>query len=600
MKKRNFLALILVFSMLLSLAACGQTQTSETDPMDGSASTSVEEIEEPPAEEEEEEQLPFALGYYRGVGINPYTCDSVQNQTLVGLVYEPLFEVDDSFQVIPCLAESVTASLEKSTYTVDSTEDEDEEDGDESGDESKEEDKDKKESKKSKTQTVNGYVTNVTIKLRKDVTFSDGSKMDAGDVTYSLGLAQDKDSIYYSRLSQVTSVTYGGSDTVYLTIQGANTNVGAILDIPIVKEGTGGDLFPVGTGAYTVKRDKKGLPKRLIANSSWWQLGREYEEEVLDQNATADSSETTKIVTRTIKQPLDTIEIYVAEDNDELIFGFSSGGISMVSTDLTGVDSLQFTGQYTVTDYATTNMLYLGCNTDKGACTDQELRAAIYRSLDRDLLATRLMAGHAAAASMPMSPSSPLYDEELARELEYSLDTAKELYKGVSNSSTLQLIVNSDSTFKVAMAQEIKKELEAAGWSVEVESLEWKDFRSALKKGNYDLYLGEVKLNGNFDMSRFVNTSGSLNYSGYDNNNLRKASRAFNTADSGERAEKATAFYTMLAEQAPIIPICFKEYSVLSRDGYLLRQTPTQSNLFYHFWDWSFTLDATELANTDN
>ncbi|MCD8190125.1 MAG: ABC transporter substrate-binding protein [Clostridiales bacterium] len=614
MKKRSFLSLVLVLSLLLGLTACARQGDSSADgdsSAEGSADASVEEMAEEP--EETDELSAFGLGYYKGVGINPYFCDNAQNQTISGLVYESLFEVNESFEAIPCLAESVTAEVRSTgTTTMKSDEDEAEEETEEdtesqTGDEetdpgTAEEAGDgsaSAEAEESAGTTITTYETDVTITLRSGVTFSDGSTMDADDVVYSIECAMDSDSVYYNRLSTVTSVSQGSSTTVYLTISGANTNVAAFLDIPIVKYGTGEDLFPVGTGPYIPQRNKNGLPTKLTANTSWWQLTREYEEEVENLNSTS-GSDTTMLVVKTITQPLEEIQIYAVEDSDELVFGFSSGSVSVVSTDLTGTDSLSYTGSYTVTDYATTNMIYLGCNTSEGACADQSLRAAIYRSLNRETLVSRMLAGHAEAAVLPVSPSSALYDEELAEELAYDRSTAEELCKAADPGSTLTLVVNSNSSFKVSLAKEIAQELEDAGLDVEVETLSWSKYKKALRNGDYDLYLGEVKMKGNFDLTQFIGYGGSLNYSDYYDADLSELSRLFNCASSEERTTAASDFYRELAEQAPFIPVCFKTYSLLSREGYLTSQKPTQQNLFYHFWDWSFTEAAVEASKAED
>ncbi len=612
MKKRSFLSLVLVLSLLLGLTACARQGDSSADgdtSAEGSADASVEEAVEEP--EETDALSAFGLGYYKGVGINPYFCDNAQNQTIAGLVYETLFEVNESFQAIPCLAESVTAEVRSTGTTTMEDEEEDDTEADDADAQTGDEETDpgaaeeegdgsaSAEAEETAETAITTYETDVTITLRSGVTFSDGSTMDADDVVYSIKMAMDSDSVYYNRLSTVTSVSQGSSTTVYLTISGANTNVAAVLDIPIVKNGTGEELFPVGTGPYIPQRNKNGLPTKLTANSSWWQLTREYEEEVENLNSTS-GSDATMLVTKTITQPLEEIKIYAVEDSDELVFGFSSGNVSVVSTDMTGTDSLSYTGSYTVTDYATTNMIYLGCNTSEGACAEQSLRAAIYRSLNRETLVSRMLAGHAEAAALPVSPSSTLYDEELAAELSYDRSAAEELCKSADPGSTLTLVVNSNSSFKVALAKEIAQELEDAGLDVEVEVLSWSKYKKALRNGDYDLYLGEVKMKGNFDLTQFIGYGGSLNYSNYYDADLAELSRLFNCASSEERASAASEFYRALAEQAPFIPVCFKTYSLLSREGYLTSQKPTQQNLFFHFWDWSFTEAAVEVSKAED
>lgn len=592
--------------MLMSLCACGGKQSEDTS---AEGSVSVEEQEQEVEEELPQEEAPafhpFSLGYYGGVGINPYTCDNSQNQTIVGLVYEPLFQVDESFQPVACIAKSISISQEKLENVV--VEDEDESEGDESEDESKDEEessdkkKDKDKKKKKKTATI--HLVHATVKLRDDVKFSDGSALTGDDVAYSLELAKAKGSVYHARLSKLTSIS-GSTSRVTLTFRSGNTSVAALLDVPIVKRGTGSDKVPVGTGPYQVKL-KKGVPHKLTQNQYWWQEGKSYtvggQTDPADSDEAAEGDSSVEILgetTYTIQRPLKEIGLFTAGDSDELIFGFTSGDISMVSTDITGTDSLSFSGSNDVFDYETTDLLYLGFNTAKGHCKDQELRNALYLGVDRATLVRKSLASHAVAAYMPAAPSAGLYSAKLEEELIYDLAKAKELRKSGGTGDTLDLIVNSDSIFKVDMAKEIKRELEEAGYAIRVSVLDWSDFKQALKKGNYDLYLGEVKMSLNFDPLPFLSTQGSLNYSKFSSKTLNAKLDALYAATGSERTKAAEELYRAFAEEAPAAPLCFKNYSVIARKGYLKHPVATQSNLFHQFYRWSFTHEVLEADGT--
>ncbi len=169
-------------------------------------------------------------------------------------------ELDEGFSVQPCLATGITCK-------VSSASDEEDEDGEDGADTSDTGDggEDEAETKEKTYDTV----TTVTITLRTDVTFKDGTKMDADDVVYSLNLARSEGSIYYARLSRVKSVKVEDSGTVVLKVNGSNASFDRLLDIPIVKEGTGKDDLPTGTGAYRLRYDGDE-PSYLEANDDWW------------------------------------------------------------------------------------------------------------------------------------------------------------------------------------------------------------------------------------------------------------------------------------------------------------------------------------------
>lgn len=582
MYRKRPLALLLALLLTLSLSGCGKKapQADASAEPERSAEASAPAAEEEPPQREQEAALPFALGYYDGLGLNPYTCDNAQNQSLMGLLYEPLFELDQSFTAQPVLAESITAkprteqrviSSKKDKKTVEQGETEE----------------------KAKTQNVD--VTDVTVTLRKGAKFSDGTRVCASDVVASLERAAAKGSVYRSRLGSIQNLSAHGKSQVSFTIDSGAQSAAELLDVPIVKSGSADSLFPVGSGPYTVVLNKKGRPVRLNASESWWRLGEEYQV-ALSKGVNAEAGGE-GVITKTIALPLQRIRLYTASDSDELIFGFTSGAVTAVSSRLTSSEALRYTGSYDVTDYPTSDLLYLGCNTAKGPCQDQKLRSAIYRSVNRARIVERMMAGHALEARLPVPEGSGLWDEALWTELAYDLDTAQQLCKDTGVTSELTLIVNSESEFKAAVAREAAKELETAGLNVRCKQLSWKEYKAALAAGDYDLCLGEVVLRPNFDLSDLIAPGGSLNFDKYQSDALTAAERTYRRSGRDTRGEAARQLFTLLSQEAPVVPVCFRCDCLLSRSGVVARSSATQSNLFHALWDWTLDESVVQASN---
>lgn len=560
MNIRRISALTIALSLLLSLTACG----GQGDSSQGSASDAAPAASDQSSGGASAAQS-FSLGYYKGEGLHPYTCSNTTNQNLMGLIYEPLFAIDQTFATEPCLAKSCTIQVTSAS----GSEEEKDTEGDASetgteGDETDQKDASKEEKKKEQPRSKIAGKTTCTIQLRDDVTFSDGTSLSAEDVVYSLEQAKGKGSIYRERLSDVNSITASGSTTVVIEINAADAAFDSLLDIPIISRSGGSN--PIGTGPY-VLNNKKGKAVSMTRNTNWWQEGT---------------------------LPADTITLYAADDSDMMIFGFGSGSISMVNTDLTGTNALSYTGDYNVVDYPTTSMLYVGCNTHSGPCQNQSFRQALYYVFDRDTLATKMLSGHAEPTVLPVSPKSKLYDEKLAETYAWSEETAKKkLADGHYYNQTLKLIVNKESAFKTAFAEEMKKELEAIGIKVQVEALAWDEFADALDERSFDLYLGEVKLKSNFDLTAVIGSNGNLNYGGYQDKDLEKLLTKFQTADKASRAAAAKNLYKAVADAAATIPLCFKNHSVLTHWSANASIAPTQQNLFYHIAEWDLKRNQT-------
>ena len=103
--------------------------------------------------------------------------------------------------------------------------------------------------------------------------------------------------------------------------------------------------------------------------------------------------------------------------------------------------------------------------------------------------------------------TKPFAAEELLAAAGYSRNEEGQLIRRRSALS-LTLAVNRDSVVKCSIARYIAKNLTELGMAVTVSELDWNDYTAALTAGNFDLYLGEVKLTADFDFTALV--SGGL------------------------------------------------------------------------------------------
>ncbi|MBP1737161.1 MAG: transporter substrate-binding protein [Oscillospiraceae bacterium] len=405
-----------------------------------------------------------------------------------------------------------------------------------------------------------------TFTLRSGVTFSDGSPLTADDVVTSFNEARSS-SQYAARFSGVSSVTASG-DSVVVVLKQANSNFPVLLDFPIIREQSGD--IPLGTGPFRFSGTSDSLS--LVRNSHSW---------------------------RTVTFFQDTIPLYAISSASDLISVFETGEISLVSSDLTGTNSLGFSSGYDTWEYNTTTMLYLGFNCSEGVCKTAAVRKALSMGLNRGEITASLLAGHAVEAELPFSPVSTLYSQTLAETLSYSpqnmltalsdagytAGTDGTLYNG-RKALSLTLVINTDNSFKVAVAEYLAEQLEGLGITVDLQKLSYEDYLSALKSKDFDVFLGEVKLTADFNLSPLITSGGALNYGGYYSQNAVSLLNTFLISDDDSRADAAYALSETLAEEAPFAVLCFKTNSVLTRWGMLTGLSPTRQNVFYGLENW--------------
>lgn len=399
------------------------------------------------------------------------------------------------------------------------------------------------------------------ITLRGDAVFSDGSLLTAEDVAASLELARTS-SLYASRLSIVTSVR-SRANQVTVTTSVPHGSLSLLLDIPVVRQN--GDALPLGTGPYRFSGGEDDLT--LLPNPHWSQ------------------SEA---------PPFDQVSLYPITATDMLVSGFDSQEISLISTDLTGTNALGFSGDYEIWDYPTSILQYVGFNTVSGPCRSAALRTALAYGFDRDATASSLLLRHAQASVLPISPASPLYDQTLADQFSFSVDRMEQLLEEAGyvreedgalrqgrTQLSLSFLVNADNSYKVSVARYLAAQLEEAGIQVTLQELGWEEFVHALGRRNFDLYLGEVKLTADFDLTALLQTRGQLNYGGYSSGEMDALLSAFRAASWEDRPAAAAALCRQVAEQAPIVPLFFKNHSFLTHWGGFSPTAVTQGRLFH-------------------
>lgn len=470
------------------------------------------------------EPLVFALGYDPEDDLHPLRGSSQLNQDWVPLVYECLYELDNTFTPQPRLARSAAVSEDGRVWTL----------------------------------TLAGK------------TFSDGTPVTGEQVAASL-LAAKGSEVYGQRLASVSGVTVDGeSGDVVITLSRPNGSLPALLDVPIVLEGEEG-APPLGSGPYILEGG--GDSRLLTANPRWW---------------------------GTDQPPYGEIPLRPITTADRHIAAFSSGEITAVTTDFTGTNALGYSGTYETHDYPTSHMLYVGFNTDRRRpCANAGLRLALSRAMDRSSIVSAMLSGHALSAALPLSPLHGAYDEGTAAELDYQVAAAEEglaelgyapgddgvLKKGRQRLS-LTMVVNNDSAAKVAIAEYLARSFQSLGMEIVLQPLSWDDYIAALSAGEFDLYLGEVKLTGDFDLTALL--TGELNYGGYENWAVFGALQRFRLAvDGEERAAAASALFEAMAADLPFATLCFKHNSLLLQWGVVSGVTPARGDPLHGIEGWT-------------
>lgn len=210
-ENRRWLALALGLVLTANLAAC-HPSTAQVTPEPSPSPTQTLPSPSPTPDRTQ----PFTLPLDPQGTWNPYVGSRSTNMTLAPLLFDSLYELDNSFEPQPLLAKSAVGGEGNMEWLVE---------------------------------------------LRQGITFSDGAALDAQSVCAAVNAARGEKSLYAARLAGVKSVTAEGEYTVRFTLNAPNARFPALLDFPIARV-TQEEVL--GTGRYALAGEQ------LLAREPSW------------------------------------------------------------------------------------------------------------------------------------------------------------------------------------------------------------------------------------------------------------------------------------------------------------------------------------------
>ena len=388
----------------------------------------------------------------------------------------------------------------------------------------------------------------VTIRLRSGCTFADGTPLTASDVAASL-LAAKASAHYSGRLANLTDAQAPDAGTVVLTLAEPDSLFAYLLDLPILKAAETASPQPTPCGRYTYGTQA----------------------DTLTPNPRAPFPE---------EGPA-TIWLTPVSDYAELVSQLAMGEISFYLAEEAASSAVATSERY----FRTNTLLFLGVNgsADNPLCATSQGRAALSAALSREELAGRF-----ASASPATGALNNLYEcvrgqqviaegadpgqlSTLMAALGYHWDEASALYCGADGQpASVSILACGSSADRVYAARLLQQQWEKAGIQVTLTLAD--DFGAYLQMVQdrqfelymviiiiqlhftdvqFELYIGEMKLYNNNDLSPFW--TGSAHYG------LAVTQQLLDAYDR-MRADSSAApdFETVFAGQMPYIPLLWR------------------------------------------
>jgi peptide/nickel transport system substrate-binding protein len=478
---------------LLPAALCCAVLLSGCSLFGGSLIASVkgvssEQTESPSVSSVEEEPDEEADLFYIAVsrdGFNPYLSTSTLVEQVGGLVFEKLIEITPDMDLDYRLVQSMR----------------------------------------------NDELT-VTLYLRSDCCFADGSPITAEDVAASVEAARAS-ARYAERLANVTSVDVIGSYLV-LTLAQPDSLFAYLLDLPVLKADEVALACPTASGRYTYGSGDGASVETLVPNP----------------------------YAPFPEDGPDVIYLTTVSNYNELVSGLAMGTVSFYLADGGASGTIASSETY----FRDNQLIFLGVNASSSnpLCSHASGRQLLSSLLSRRSLASKYSSVSAAtgalnglypcvrSASAQTIPSeadaSSLTSVMAALGYLYNSETSRYENSG-GDAAAVDILVYSGSTNRLYMATLLQQQW--ASYGIEVTVTEAEDFETYLRSiqnQQFELYIGEMKLYNNMDLSPFW--SGAARYGLAPSETLLAAYRAFR-ADADNAGEFEQAF----AAEFPYIPL---------------------------------------------
>ncbi len=396
-----------------------------------------------------------------------------------------------------------------------------------------------------KSAVVGSTIVSVTL---SSIRFSDGTYVSTDDIITSFNMAKSS-TVFESRLKNFTAAHTGSESSVVFDLEKPDPYALSCLDFPIIKNGSDFD-YPVGCGRYSYKRDGDNI--YLVVNPY-----------------------------RSDFNPIfKTVNLEAVHDSDSFESSLVIGNTSFCYNELNSGDYTRINANNV--DMGINNLIYLGFNMNDSFFSSPLVRKAVNLAVDRKSIVSSAFRSHARECYSPFNPDW-FAISETNPDKGQNIEKAKELIKqsGIEPASReITILFASENAFKSDAAQIIADSLEKIGFYVRLKPYETQAYLYDVRNVSFDMYIGEVKLNRNMDLTPLF--SGDAAHGIFETD---AALLKYNDFISGncELIDFINTFY----DDVPFAPLCYRNAVVSYTKSMHGDFRCCDADVFYDIDTWS-------------
>lgn len=411
-----------------------------------------------------------------------------------------------------------------------------------------------------------------TVELRPGVTWQDGEALTAQDVAFSVDYYKSTaPGRFQTDLRSVESATAQGDTTVTFALSAPDPSfeLRTLADVPILPEHIWSGIEApenepfsertnIGSGPYRLVDAQPGTSYRFEANPDYFRGAPKVDELVAIQFA-----DDAGAIAALRAGEVDTLMRTISPEQIQALRG--QGGLEVIEGP----------------EYSTTLLAF---NTQQAPFDDIEFRQAVASAVDVQSLVENVYLGAATPGNRGwVHPDSPFYNPDVRSEFDPDAAMAQLDEAGYEDSDgdgvreaagaplSLELLVPGNNALRLRIAELLAEQLGEVGIGVDVAAVEdqtlidqvWPDYDVANGR-NYQMAVFGWSAPTQADigqMAALVDSDpavGNLNITGYSDPAVDELAAALkSTVDQEERRQVAYELQTVFAEQVPFVPLLY-------------------------------------------
>ncbi|MCX8028426.1 MAG: peptide-binding protein [Brevinematales bacterium] len=478
---------------------------------------------------------------------NPVSSLDLYSSTIISFIYDSLFEVDQNLNFVPKIVKEYSVSSDSKVFR---------------------------------------------FRLREDAKWQDGTPITADDIIYTFSMITNPISKAFNKVAQYKDVEYVKKiDSLTFEVKYKQPYAPALESwamTPIPKHifekedfhNTKYNSFPIGSGAYEVKKVVPGQYIILEKTTNYWDKNNE--------------PNIKKIVFRIIKDP--TVEF---------------NALKVGETDLAGIRPIDWINQveqdwfktkFNSFKYYTLNISQIALNLRNEILSDKLVRKALAHAINKEEIKNNVYFGLAEPLSGPFPPNSWAYNPNVD-DYEFSLDKSIEYLEkagwkdtdgdGIRDKNgkklSLELIIPQGSETGIKIGEIFKETLKKIGVELNVRIMEWSMVTKTIDSRTFEMVMFGWSLSIDpdpYDIWHSSQIKGGINYVSYSNPEVDKlceiGRKIFNRE---ERKKIYSKIHKIINDDLPYL-FLFSRASLVGADKRVSNIDPSTAGIYWNFNTW--------------